>query len=118
MTTYGKNMKWTVASHHQEGIRRAFETGLGITREPGDRPVDVFPFPSDSWIAIQYVPSDHALTTEQLMQAPWLEFLVADVDGTAERLRKAGVRSIEYSDKDHPYFQFPGGPVFRLANGV
>lgn len=108
-------MKWTVGSHFKAELRKAFETGLGVTRNLTDGPMDVYSFLNNSWIAIEFVAHEEALSADQLKKAPWLEFCVDDVETTAERLRQAGAQRVDYTDKTHHYFQLPGGPVFRLA---
>jgi hypothetical protein len=45
----------------------------------------------------------------------WLEFDVEDEKATAAKLEVLGIRSFEYFDKAHKYFQAPGGQAFRLA---
>jgi len=110
-------MKWTVGAPHREAFRAAFEQGLAITRHSAEGDVDIYGLPNDSWIAIQYVPAAEALTEEQLRKAPWLELLVDDPDRAAARLVELGVTRVPYRATTHAYFQLPGGPVFRLAQG-
>ena len=118
MATYGKNMKWTVGVDHRDQMRKAMEVGLGVSRKPGDGKVDIYPFPNDSWVAIEFVNASDALTPDQLRRAPWLEFLVDDVDATVKRLSDTPAKRIDYTDKTHAYFQLPGGPVFRIAKSA
>jgi hypothetical protein len=55
------------------------------------------------------------LTEAQMRIAPWLEFAVADLAATGDRLAAVGIARMEYRDKDHPYFVGPAGVVFRLT---
>jgi hypothetical protein len=82
---------------------------------PRDTDVEVFTFEGGGSIGCFYVPSDQALTTPQHLEAIWLEFEVDDVAATTAALADVGIEPFEYEDPTHPYFQAPGGQVFRLA---
>jgi hypothetical protein len=76
---------------------------------------EVFTFEGGASVAFFYVPADQALTPPQHLQAIWLEFEVEDVARTTDALARLGIEPFEYEDRTHPYFQAPGGQVFRLA---
>jgi hypothetical protein len=91
-----------------------FTRGLGAADvTPKDGPLDVFELDGGALIGIELDAS--ALDEASARKGAWLEFLVADPDATARTLDAQGVKRVEYSDKEHAYFQAPGGPVFRLA---
>jgi hypothetical protein len=75
----------------------------------------VFTFEGGASVAFFYVSADQALTPPQHLQAIWLEFEVEDVARTTDALARLGIEPFEYADRTHPYFQAPGGQVFRLA---
>jgi len=77
--------------------------------------VEVFTFDGGGSVAFFYVPADQALTASQQLEAIWLEFEVDDVARTTDELARLGIKPFEYEDRAHPYFQAPGGQVFRLA---
>ena len=49
------------------------------------------------------------------MNSIWLERRTVGPDGFKQEIFGFGCREIEFSDKEHFYFQAPGGQVFRLV---
>jgi hypothetical protein len=90
------------------------ETAGGAVLAP-ETDVEIFTFDDGASIATFYVPSERALTPQQHLHAIWLEFEVDDVDRATAELAELGIEPLEYEDRTHPYFQAPGGQVFRLA---
>lgn len=82
---------------------------------PRGTDVEVFAFDGGASVAFFYVPAGQALTPPQHLRAIWLEFEVEDVGRTTGALAQLGIEPFEYEDQTHPYFQAPGGQVFRLA---
>jgi hypothetical protein len=80
-----------------------------------DTDVEVFTFDGGGSIGCFYVPADQALRPPEHLQAIWLEFEVDDVGRTTAELGRMGIQPFEYEDQTHPYFQAPGGQVFRLT---
>jgi hypothetical protein len=78
--------------------------------------VDIFTFEDGASIATFYVPGERALTPAQHLRAIWLEFEVGDVAKVSGQLAQLNIEPFEYEDQTHPYFQAPGGQVFRLAS--
>jgi hypothetical protein len=93
---------------------RENEAAGGAVLSPGTD-VEVFTFDGGASVAFFYVPAGQALTLPQHLRAIWLEFEVEDVPRTTEALARQGIEPFEYEDRTHPYFQAPGGQVFRLA---
>ena len=93
---------------------RENEAAGGAALSPGTN-VEVFTFEGGASVAFFYVPTGQALTPAQHLRAIWLEFEVEDVTRTTEALARQGIEPLEYEDRTHPYFQAPGGQVFRLA---
>ncbi|MBI5533029.1 MAG: hypothetical protein HY898_09955 [Deltaproteobacteria bacterium] len=108
----GRNSKWTVRPEHRDKIRRMFGEGLGLQWASPAPPVDQYNLGSGT-IGVIY--EDGALSEQEAQKGAWLELLVDDPERVGAALEAAGVKRIEYQDKTHPYFQVPGGPVFRLA---
>ena len=111
---FGTHQKWLVRPAHREALRTMFTRGLGaseVTRK--GEPLDVFELEKGALVGVEL--DDTALDEAAARKGAWLEFLVGDPDATARALDAQGVKRVEYDDKDHAYFQAPGGPVFRLA---
>jgi hypothetical protein len=81
---------------------------------PAATDVEVFTFDGGGSVAFFYVPAGRALTPQQHLRAIWLAFEVDDVARTTAALARLGIEPLEYEDRAHPYFQAPGGQVFRL----
>jgi hypothetical protein len=86
----------------------------GAVLSPGTD-VEVFTFDGGASVAFFYVPAGRALTAPQHLRAIWLEFEVDEVARTTDALARLGIEPFEYEDRAHPYFQAPGGQVFRLT---
>ncbi len=112
MTNIGKNMKVTFSEAVRDDVRSVYEGVCGAQRVTPKPDLDVYVF-GDRQIGF-YFASD-TLTREQHMLGVWLELEVDDVDATTKALAEVGVTPFEYFDKEHRYFQDPGGLVFRLA---
>jgi hypothetical protein len=82
-----------------------------------DTDVEIFTFDNGASIATFYVSAEQVLSPAQHLHAVWLEFEVDDVDRVRNELAELGVEPFDYEDRAHPYFQAPGGQVFRLARG-
>jgi hypothetical protein len=80
-----------------------------------DTDVEIFTFDNGASIATFYVPAEQVLSPAQHLHAVWLEFEVDDVDRVRNDLAELGIEPFDYEDRAHPYFQAPGGQVFRLA---
>jgi hypothetical protein len=66
-------------------------------------------------MGVYFVDAAEALTQAQAMKAAWIELTVEDVEAAARHLPGLGAAVVPYHDKEHRYFQAPGGQVFRLA---
>jgi hypothetical protein len=112
---FGTHQKWLVRPAHREAVRTMFTRGLGAAdvTPKKDGPVDVFELESGALVGVEI--DDGALDEASARKGAWLEFLVADPDATARTLDSQGLKRVEYHDKEHQYFQAPGGPIFRLS---
>ncbi|HEY2366208.1 MAG TPA: hypothetical protein VGH87_07485 [Polyangiaceae bacterium] len=110
----GMHQKWTVRPAHRTAIHALMTRGLGASEgTPPDASFDLFELEGGAVVGVEM--DDGALDEEAARKGAWLEFLVADPEATARALDALSVKRIDYRDKEHAYFQAPGGPVFRLA---
>lgn len=58
---------------------------------------------------------DSALSKEEALKSIWLEISADNPDELKKNILKFGIKEIEYWDKEHFYFQAPGGQVFRIT---
>jgi hypothetical protein len=111
----GKNLKITVDEAQRGRIRTVMQTALDATLKTPATSMDVFVLADGANVGFTYVPADQALTAAQHRLATWFEFVVPDVAEISRRLDALDVERLDYTDKTHPYYIAPGGPVFRLA---
>lgn len=114
MTRIGANMKLIIARSQREKARAAFEALGAVIAEGPVAHLELYRI-EGLQIGAFYVDEGEALSHLDARRGAWLEFAVADVDGMAKRLDALGLDRIDDADKDHPYLQIPGGPVFRLT---
>ena len=113
MTTFGRNLKVDADRSLRDTVRRFYEEGLACARRSPRDTLDLFDFEDGGCFAVFYIDGG-ALDDALWHKAVWLEFVVDDPAGTAERLVALGGARV-VGATDHPYVRAPGGPIFRLA---
>lgn len=116
MTTFGKNMKLTVARARRLALHAVLTDGLGCQSHEPSPDLVLYRLDDGFNLGVYFV--DEALDEEALRLAPWLELCVRDAETTAARLVRLGATLVEYADREHVYLMLPGGPVFRLSPPV
>jgi hypothetical protein len=115
MARFGTNTKFTIASEKRPEVHAVFVQALQASPIQPGPDLEVYRLEDGANVGVYYVPTQDALDAEAQRKGAWLEFLVSDPDGTGKRLDSLGVARVEYHDREHAYYQLPGGPVFRLA---
>jgi hypothetical protein len=115
MTTFGRNLKLTASRDLRQKVHEFFVRGLEASTREVSPDLQLYVLGDGFNIGVYYVDPSKALTDEQGLAGPWLEFLVDDVEATFRKLLELGGREIDYQDKSHHYVQAPGGLMFRLA---
>jgi hypothetical protein len=115
MAAIGLNHKVHVATGLRAETRSLYGSTLGATMTSPAPPIDVFTFADGANIGVFYVEPSEALSPVEMRRALWLEIEVDDPAATSKALAKLGIHPFEYVDKEHEYFQAPGGQTFRLA---
>lgn len=110
--TLGENSKLTVKPDERDAIRHFYRETLGCPMTKNSERADVFQIGPDFFLGVVY--DDDALTVEERKKSLWLELAADNLEETRQRILAAGVRELEYFDKEHFYFQAPGGQVYRL----
>ena len=87
--------------------------GKGPQHPGGPTDTDVIRFANGFSIVVHYM--DAALSEAELKKSIWLELLTDDPAHLVRKIRAFGIQPFDYFDKDHAYFQAPGGQVFRVA---
>lgn len=116
MTTLGTNVRCVAAQEHREAIATFYTEVFGAKAIKPAPDLDVYAMDGGSNVGVYFVSADEALTPQQQEAVgTWIELSVDDVQATAEELRRRGFEPLEYHDKEHLYFQAPGGQIFRLC---
>lgn len=90
------------------------EVGKGPQHVGGPPDTDRIRFPNDFFVGVHY--DDSALSDADQKKAIWLELHCENPEELKRRVEAFGIQGLDYFDKDHFYFQAPGGQVFRIAN--
>lgn len=112
--TFGKHSKITAQPSERNAIRRFFRDVLGAPQPRDSENVDIFRLGPNFFLGVIY--SAQAPTAEAMRNSIWLELATADPIDMKAKILAGGAKEIEYSDKNHFYFQAPGGQVFRLIS--
>ena len=112
-TRLGRNQKWIVNPKYRPQMHELFCEVLGADPTEAAPGVEVYRLGNGEQIGVFY--QDDALDEAAQRRGAWLELLVDDPVVTAGQLDGLGLQRIDYFDKEHVYFQAPGGPIFRLA---
>ena len=109
------NLKSVAPLSVREAMRSVMQAAFGCARVSPMDDFDAFTFEDGGSLGVYFVPDGKALTPEQHKEiGTWVEIDADDLDATEAALGEQGVTRFEYFDKEHRYFQLPGGQVFRL----
>jgi hypothetical protein len=112
----GENSKLTVNPSERSKIRKFYKDILGCPATKESERIDVFKIGNTFYLGVMY--DDSALTPEYSLKSIWLELRTENAEGLKRKILDFGIKELEYWDKEHFYFQAPGGQVFRLADSV
>lgn len=114
-TTFGRNLKITVAEQHRNALSAILAGVLGAEKGTPRPNLDTFKLDDGFNIGFFFVPASQALAEDAMHIAPWLELLVDDPENAARAVIAHGAGRVEYEDKSHPYVKLPGGLTLRFA---
>ncbi len=112
----GENSKLTVAPQERERVNAFYRDVLGCTLTKTSKAADVFQLGGNFYLGVVY--DDAAPSAADGLKSIWLELRTDRLDELKAKIRRFGIKEIEYWDKEHFYFQAPGGQVFRLAGAA
>jgi hypothetical protein len=111
-TTLGANSKMIALPSERELIQRFYRDVLGCKIEIKPH-ADLVWLRADFYIGVVY--DNSALSESEMLRSIWLELRTKDPVELKGSILKFGLKEMTYEDKEHFYFQAPGGQVFRLA---
>ncbi len=116
---WGSHSKMIARRSDRSRLQSFYRDVLGCHVGPGPRhpggpeDTDLIRFANGFSIVVHY--SDAALAEAELKQSIWLEVLTDNTAQLERKIQAFGIQPFDYVDKDHFYFQAPGGQVFRVA---
>lgn len=113
-SSFGKNLRLSVARAHRSAVHTVFTEVFGATHESPGPAFDRYVLADGFGIGVFWTETE-PFDDAGWLRAPWLEFRVADGDAVRAALTRLGVAGVPHDDKAHTYHRIPGGPVFRLA---
>ncbi|MDE3057277.1 MAG: VOC family protein [Bacteroidota bacterium] len=112
----GEHSKLTVHPSEREKIRKFYRDVLECPVTKESEAVDIFQIGNNFYLGVVY--DDSALNMENCLKAIWLELRTDHPEKLKQKILRFGIGELEYWDKEHFYFQAPGGQVFRLADSA
>ena len=109
----GENSKMTVLPSERDRIQRFYGDVLVCPLTKTSETADVFQMGADFYVGVVY--DDTALSETVLLKSIWLDLRTDHPEELKQEILKFGVKEIDFRDKEHFYFQAPGGQVFRLV---
>jgi hypothetical protein len=110
---FGQNSKLTVLPSERERIRSFYHDILGCPMTRKSDKADFFMIGNTFFLGVIY--DDAAQSPKDRFQSIWLELRTDHPEELKQKILQFGIAEIEYWDKEHFYFQAPGGQVFRLS---
>jgi hypothetical protein len=114
--TFAKHSKITAQTSDQGAIRKFYRDVLGAPQARETEGADIFRLGPQFFLGVIY--EKDAPMAEAMQRAIWLELATPDPVAMKAKILAGGGKEIEYRDKNHFYFQAPGGQVFRLISDV
>jgi len=114
LVSLGDHSKLTALPSERNQIRKFNREVLQCEQTGESDKADFFRIGDTFSLGVVY--DNSALSLEDRMKSIWLELRTAHPDELKQQILNFGIKEINYWDKDHFYFQAPGGQVFRLAS--
>jgi hypothetical protein len=109
----GENSKSIANPADRERVRKFYKEGLGSPATKESEKIDIFRIGTTFFLGVMY--DDSALSAADALRSIWLDLRTPEPEALKARILEFGIKEIQFWDKEHFYFQAPGGQVFRLA---
>ncbi len=115
MTTvaFGRHSKMIALPSERDRIRGFYRDVLGCKVTKESERAEYFQMADDFFIAVLY--ENSVLSQPDLLKSIWLEIQTDNTEELKQKILEFGVKVLDMGDKEHLYFQAPGGQVFRLV---
>lgn len=109
----GDNSKLTALPSERDRIRKFYRDVLGCPATKESERIDIFRVGSGFYLGVVY--DDSNLGPSEGLKAIWLDLRTDRPEELRQKILDFGIKGIAFWDKEHFYFQAPGGQVFRLV---
>lgn len=109
----GEYSKMVIRPSERDRVQRFYRDVLGCQVTTKSKAMDLIRLGMDFYIGAVY--DDSALSDADRLNSIWLELRTENPEMLKRKIPEFGCREVEYWDKEHFYFQAPGGQVFRLV---
>lgn len=109
----GEHSKLTANPGERDRVRKFYTQVLGCPATKESEKIDIFRIGTDFSMGVVY--DDFALSAADGLKSIWLELRTPEPKALKARILEFGIQQVPFWDKEHFYFQAPGGQVFRLA---
>lgn len=107
----GKNSKFTANPSERDRIRKFYRDVLGCPATKESERIDICRIGISFYLGVVY--DNSALSASDSLKSIWLDLRTDHPEELKREILNFGVKGIEFWDKEHFYFQAPGGQVFR-----
>jgi catechol 2,3-dioxygenase-like lactoylglutathione lyase family enzyme len=109
----GENSKFTANPSERDRIRKFYRDVLGCPATRESERIDIFRIGTSFYLGVVY--DDSALSAADSLKSIWLDLRTDRPEEVKKKILDFGIQGIEFWDREHFYFQAPGGQVFRLV---
>lgn len=110
--SFGEHSKFTANPAERDRVRRFYTQVLGCPATKESEKIDIFRIGTNFPLSVVY--DDSALSAVDGLKSTWLELRTPEREALKTRILEFGIEQVPFWDKEHFYFQAPGGQVFRL----
>ena len=109
----GENSKLTAHPAERERVRKFHKEVFGWPATRESERIDIFRI-GTNFLGVVY--DDSALSATDGLKSIWWDILTPEPEVLKVKILGFGIKEIQFWDKEHFYFQAPGGQVFRLVD--
>ena len=109
----GENSKMVIRPSERDRVQRFYRDVLGCRVTTKSNGMDLIRLGTDFYIGAVY--DDSALSDADRLNSIWLDLRTENPIELKQKILEFGCQEVEFWDKEHFYFQAPGGQVFRLV---
>ena len=111
--SFGEHSKLTANPAERDRVRAFYTRVLGCPATKESEKIDIFGVGTDFFLGVVY--DDSALSAADGLKSIWLELRTPEPEALKARILEFGIQEASFWDKEHFYFQAPGGQVFCLV---